>query len=274
MSDKTKAVQKKKEEEKGVVLHDYADHAKEGFEDNTPEDIQIPFITLLQALSPQVQEGTVPGAAAGKMLNSVTDELYPDSIEFVPAFKERAFVEWVDRDHGGGFVARHEKDSEFVAKAKAAAGTRFGKLKSPDDDTHDLVETVYVFGVVCQPDSEPQMAVISFTSTKLKVFRKWNTTMSMLTVPTAGGGKIQPPLFAHRVRISSAQETNKKNQKFFNFRIEPAEGDVARSLLAPDDPRFQAALALRDMVKSGAARAAEEPAGAAPGEGEDGGGAF
>lgn len=270
----------KKAETRAVAAYDYGEHTDKGFEGQTQDDVQMPFVALLQSLSPQVDkddDSYIQGAEPGKLFNTVTRELYGKEVTFVPAVVERCYIEWVPREDGGGFVARHERNSDIAIKAKAQAGSTFGKLKMPGECNNDLIDTVYMYGVIDKgPDVRPELAVVAFTSTKLAVYRNWNTQVRMLQVPGPGDVKITPPLYAHKIRIGSIPQVNTRKQKFHNLTIDPANGDMRDSLLLPEDRLFQAAVELRDLVQRGVAKAADETqaAGASKADTEDGGGAF
>ena len=250
-----------------LASYDYGTDGGAGFENQTSSDYSIPFITVLQQMSPQVkdpEDGGVEGARPGMIMNTVTGELFPgkDGMEFIPALTQHVFVEWVPKDAGGGFVAIHQIDSDVVARAKAAS-KEFGKLKLANGN--ELVETFYVYGVTAF-DGEPQeMAVVAFTSTKIKVYKKFSTKINMFTLKAPNGTKQKPPLYAHALKITTAKEKNTKGD-FFNFSIAPANGDIVSSLLSPSDPRFQAAKDCYDMVKGGTARASYETQGSEGGD--------
>lgn len=254
----------KEEESKQLpAAFDYGEDVGVGYEEVSNEDFAIPFLSVLQALSPQVGgENPIEGAKAGMLYNTVTEELIDgkQGLEFVPAHRDHCFIEWVPRDKGGGFVARHDITSDVVTKAKQDA-TSFGQYKTPDGN--DLVETFYLYGVAIKPEGDVEPVVIGFTSTKIKVYKKFMTRVNMFQL-NQGGRKIQPPLFAHRVKLTTASEKNNKGQ-FHNFALSSAEGSLKDSLLPPDDERFMAAKQLRDLVVSGQARAAHESQDAAGG---------
>ena len=263
--------------ETGVVEHDYSDYTGAGFQNQTKDDLAIPFLGLLQANSPQVSDpsdGGLEGAKPGMIHNTVTDLVYDgkDGLEFVPGLTEHVFVEWVPRFRGGGFVARHDKDSEIVEKALAGSQT-FGRYSTDYTETgddkapfkgNDLVETFYVYGVLVGEQLEP--IVLAFTSTKISVYKRWNTKLNMFTVK-AGDRKIQPPLFAHRVRLTTVKQKNNSGE-FFNFMLAPVEGDLKSSLLPTDDPRFLAAKECGEMVENKEARASYETQRGGEGSGE------
>jgi hypothetical protein len=116
------------------------------------------------------------------------------------------------------------------------------------------VETHYVYGLVLDDEGKATVgfAVVSFSSTKIKPFRDWFTAMYML--------KGKPPMFANRAKIKSVKQTNKKGQNFFNFQIDPLGVDWTSALINPTDEKalLEAGKNFRDMVVSGAAKAAFE----------------
>lgn len=259
-----------------LALYDYGDDADAGFQNQTGDDLAIPFLGVLQALSPQVgdvSDGGIEGAKAGMIFNTVTDIVYDgkDGVEFIPALTEHVFVEWVPRSRGGGFVARHDPSSDIVKAAKAGSETfgRYSTDYSPSGEDkapfkgNDLTETFYVYGVLVGEQLEP--IVLAFTSTKISVYKRWNTKLNMFTIKQ-GDRKIRPPLFAHRVRLTTVSQKNNAGS-FHNFAMAPAEGDVASSLLDPTDPRFLAAKECGEMIQSGAARASYETQSGGEGKG-------
>ena len=231
---------------------DYGADAGAGFENQGREDISIPFLSLLQANSPEISE--IEAAKPGMLFNTVTRELAKE-VTIVPATTRHQFVEWVPRDKGGGFVqARTASDPDV--QAAIGASKSFGDYMLPNGN--ELVETFYVYAVVLDAEGQPNgFVTIGFTSTKIKVYKNWNTTIRMFQVKTSDGRKIAPPLFAHTVKVSSKPDKNAKGV-FANFSLTPAKGTLAESLLPPDHPAFLAAKELRTMVDQGLAKAAYE----------------
>lgn len=253
----SKAVQKK--ETSSVIPYDYGEDAGVGYEGQTGQDLLLPFVGVLQALSPQVtkkpEDGGIPGAKPGMLYNTVTGELWDGEkgLTFIPSLTEHVFVEWVPRKQGGGFVGIHDPSSEIVARAKAAAGKSFGRLSTEYRDGkpagNDLVETFYVYGVLDLPEG-PEPAVIAFTSTKIAPYKKWSTRIHKF--------RRGVPLFAHQVHITTTHQRNSEGE-FFNVRLQPAvNNSVAESLLPPDSELLKAAKEMGQMVNDGLARAAVE----------------
>lgn len=233
----------------------YADYAGAGFENQTSDDYSIPFLQILQALSPQLQEND--SLRQGMILNTVTGEVWDGKkgIAFVPATTQHVYVEWKPRDAGGGFVGIHEVNSDLVNHAKAAS-SEYGKYSTPDGN--ELIETFYVYGIALDDDGNASVAVLAFSSTKIKKYKGWMTKAKTIQIPLPDGRRIPAPLFAHRYRLKTVSEKNNKGQ-FFNWDAIAFDGENAQQArLLPDDPLFQSAVNIKSMIEQGKARAAYE----------------
>lgn len=231
-----------------VAGFDYGDMAGSGFEGMTNDDMSIPFINVLQSNSPEVEDND---AKSGNLYNTVTKEEIDATVGLgiIPVHFERAYVEWVPRNKGGGFVGLHDPDGETVADAIANnGGNKFGKLQTGEND---LIETKYMYGLLLDDARTVQgFAVLSFTSTKIKVFNDWLTSMRLL--------KGKPPIFANRAKITTIKQKN-EHGTYHNFKIEPfLGGDWASSLIDPttDGNLLAEAVEFQKLVLSGMARAA------------------
>lgn len=259
-----KAVAKVESKNQQVAAFDYGDHAGEGFEGMTNDDMSIPFINVLQSNSPMVEDGD---SKSGDLYNTVTKEESPGDtgVGFVPVHFERAYVEWRPRSSGGGFVALHDPTSDTVKQAiEDNDGNKFGKLKTGENE---LIETKYMYGLLIDDDNAVQgFAVLSFTSTKIKVFNDWLTSMRLL--------KGKPPIWANRARVKTVKQKN-EHGTFYNFKVEPfMGGDWVGSLINPttDGNLLQEAVEFKKLVVSGMARASfetQETGGGTPKSEED-----
>jgi len=289
-------------ETQALVEFDYGDDAGQGFENQDMSDRKLPIIELLQSNSPEVAESKGK-VWAGQFRNTVTGEIY-DEVYMVPAITDHCWTEWIGRDDGGGFRGRHAKNAKIVAEAVARnEGRAIGKLKVPqpkDEKTgkpqpdHELVESFEIYAILFDGKSGEVMgfAMIPFTSTKIKVYRAWNSAIGGFS-PTfynvkdatgkphgqfmtaeaaqqkaaAVGGTVQPiklppgavPIFAHRVKMTSESETKGTNT-FMVPVLSPAQGgdELKNSLLPKNDPRYVEAKKLHDDVLKGLAKAAYE----------------
>lgn len=223
--------------------YEYGQDAGAGFEGQTQEHRLLPFIATLQPLSPQVMD---KGLKAGLLYNPVTEELFKE-LFFIPVKSEQVFVEWIPRDKGKGFVAEHPVDSPLVRQVRSTGG-KFGKLKTPAGN--DLVESFKVYVVLDLGDGRLEPAIISFESTKIKVYKRMNTQLARFQLVLPDGKRITPPMWAHRGKITTELQENQKG-KWFNLVWAPADTDLKTSLLAPDDPRYQVAKEFHALITAG-----------------------
>jgi len=264
-------------ETQAMEVYDYGDDAGQGYENQDMSDRKLPLIELLQSNSPEVVESKGK-VYAGQFRNSVTGEIY-DEVLFTPAITDHCFVQWVPRDDGGGFRGRHAKNAKVVADAIARNdGRAIGKLPVPQppdpktgkpQPTHELVESFEIYAILYNKSGEVLgFAMIPFTSTKIKVYRAWNSAIGNFA-PTINGKKLAPgqvPIFAHRVKMTSESETKATNTYMIPV-LSPAEGgdDLKNSLLPKTDSRYIAAKKLHDDVLAGLAKAAYETTKQEPG---------
>ena len=250
---KTKAITPKKVGGAIAAAHDYGEMAGSGYENVSAEFFTIPFLGILQGLSPEVNKADgahIPGAEVGMLIDSVAKELVlgEDGLVLVPVDVDQQFVEWVPRDKGGGFVATHLPSSAEVAEAKDAS-TEFGKYKIGDND---LIETFYIHGFILPGGmgdfTAPKMIMVACKSTAIKKFR--NLMTRLRSIPGA-------PLYAHQVLVRTVPEQNPKGA-YYNYDFGPAGDDTQSSLIDPADADglafMEGCQKFQEQCRSGAAR--------------------
>jgi hypothetical protein len=184
-----------------------------GFENVTAADMAVPFITLLQALSPQLRGATaVHGAREGLLYNTVTGDIY-ESINVLPCAFNRAWVEWVERSKGGGFVAHHATD-ELMATTK-----RNDKNMDILPNGNVLVQTAYHYCLLINKDGSTSRVVISMTRTQLKKSRKWISRMTDLKLPIGPNKTMATPASYSHVYNISAEMEERNGNTFQNYKI-------------------------------------------------------
>jgi len=256
MASKSKAVAKQDEAEKKLapVVYDEEDYGA-GFEDFDRSDVAIPFLNILQKSSPQVDEENaayVQGAKPGMIMNSVTQELYDkdSGVIVIPVHRVHQYIEWIPRDEGGGFVAAHDPNSDVVLKAKEDGS--FGDLQTPEGN--DLKETFNVFVVIVgEEDGDFGTAIIPFTSTRIRDYKKWMSTCRAITIRNSEGRRFPAPMYGHTYRARTRFQENNKGT-WYGFDIKFSDGNAAESRLTPEDELFQVAKAFRELVVAGDAK--------------------
>jgi len=179
-----------------------------GLEEMTTEDFAIPFIRVLQPLSPQVQKQDgkyVAGASAGDLYNTVTDEIYDGEkgISIVPCAYTKKYLEWIPREKGGGLV---NPNHDISILSKCVRDEVTNRFITPDGN--EIVETAQFFILVLE--DEPQQAVLAFTSTQLGVARKWSTMLRMARVQNNKGVSVGAPMFAYTYKLTTNTQSNEK----------------------------------------------------------------
>lgn len=253
--------------------HDYGDDAGMGFEE-TGKGL-IPWLTLFQANSPQVEEKLVPGSEAGQFYNSSTGELVNAEVApgesmdgkgliIQPVYIQRFWVEWVPREKGGGIVGRYTtSDPHVQSEIKRNGGSEiFGKLNPAHgklDPSNNLADTRYVYFNILTPDGldTDGIGVLACTSSKIKKLEQ--------LIQSVKHAKGQPTLFAAIVRLTSFQDKQKKppNKVFKNIQFtvfdrrldlpvkERSQRFDLNTLLDPSDALYQAGRNLYMEVKGG-----------------------
>lgn len=194
--------------EKGGALVDasmFKEDAQKGLEGADKDSFAIPFLKILQPMSPEVTEESVDGAKAGLFINSVSQALHQEVVVIPVAFSRR-FVQWTPRDQGGGMVGQFTK-SEVEDKVKAGDFVRDGRDIVPKDGTM-LKDTRYHY-VLMLEDNQWQQAIIAMDSTQIKRSKRWMSMISQWKM-TLHGETFNPPSYARRYILSSEKEKNDK----------------------------------------------------------------
>jgi hypothetical protein len=194
--------------EKGIAVSDtrpsYLDpENRRGSEDVGIDDITLPRIEVLQALSPQIKRNDpkyIEGAEQGMIFNTVSGEIYGTDITFIPIVFRKEWIIWQTRKAGGGFVGSYPSEEE--------ANAAYDLLENPDDHEVNLHAINFVY--LCRDDGALEEAVFSWSRSKLKVSRKLNSLVQMNP-----GDR-----FSKAYRLRSIEEKGKKGE-YFSYDIKP-----------------------------------------------------
>ena len=183
--------------------------ADKGAQNIMQEDLALPFLKVLGQLSPEVNKRDgkyVEGAEPGKIINTVSNELY-DQINVLPVFYKRKYIEWQDRGTSTGApVAIHEADSDIISQT-----TRGKDYKDRLPNGNYLENTADHFVILM--GSSPQTALISMKATQLKVSRKWNSMMMGIKM-LGKNGLFTPPTYSHIYTLKTVPMSNDKGSWF------------------------------------------------------------
>lgn len=274
MSTKKESTEVAEVKNSAVALPDFLDIADfgAGFEGADAESYALPFLALLQKMSPMVDEDDpkyVQGAKSGMFINTVTQQLYDGKagLLIVPAAFKRSFVKWGARNSSDpGFKGEFTPEEFDKLKQDGLALEVEGRFYAPDengkvdDDKSDyFADTRSHFVIVVDPETgEYGQALLSLSSTAVKASRALMTALSQKKVETPRG-KMTPPTFANMVRLTSVGASNASGSwSMPNFKLEG---------LVTDKDVYNAAKELHDAFASGAVnvdRTKQETSGEAP----------
>jgi len=210
-----------------------------------PEDNLVPLIYVLQDLSPQTKQRNseyVKGAQPGMIwLRNASEPLVDgdDGILFQPCYFEKDWLEWVPRDSGGGFVARHSKCPKEAKRIEDPKNKNKVRFVMPNGN--ELVETRHHIGYVLDDDgTNPRPYVISMSSSGHTTSRNWMFMMN--SVPSLEDG-TKPPSFARLYRMKTKERTNVQGTWFV--------WDIIPDRFIETDQEYERGLTLHDAFGSG-----------------------
>jgi hypothetical protein len=178
-----------------------------GLEGVTAQDISIPFLSLIQNNSPQLDQHHpkyVKGATAGQVYNSVTHEAY-DSIDVISIIFNKKLVEWSPRSGGSSAAPVAEHDVNSPIRDTATLTDR--RLFLPNGN--QLVETAYRYVIFGEPGSGKLLGrgVMSLDSSDLTSSKKWNFMLLSKTIEV-GDKSIKLPAMGQVYKASGEYAKN------------------------------------------------------------------
>ena len=202
-----------KKQEGALVNASFEQMSGLGFAETTTQDMSIPFIRILGAQSPQVDEqdgAYVEGAKEGLIYNTVTNSATSgqEGVLVVPCYYNRRYVEWKPRTEGGGYVGNYLPDDPIV-------GTVTRNEVSNDEvlpNGNLLTNTAQHFVMIIDGDSYSR-CLITMSSTQLKKSRRWLSQMNAMTA-MGKNGPYTLPMMSQVYRLQTVREQNDKGKWF------------------------------------------------------------
>jgi len=144
----------------------------QGMEELGSQDFQMPLLSILQANSPELQEGNEkynPEARPGRIFSAKSGICYRE-VHLIPIRMKVRNVEWKPREAGGGKIADYGvTNTPKDIHQDAATGRLFRS------NGNQIVQTYYY---LCMLQEEAwDKVILSLKSTQNKQARRWNTIM-------------------------------------------------------------------------------------------------
>ncbi|MCK9231063.1 MAG: hypothetical protein M0P18_10335 [Syntrophales bacterium] len=171
-----------------------------GFENADIDSYAVPFLRILQGLSPQVNEDDsdvyIEGAKPGMFYNTVSSKVYGKEIEVIPVTFYREFIEWAP--NRGGFVRAHGPNPAILEQCVR------------NDRNQDVlpngnvVQDTRCHIVLLANEIEAGPMLFPLVSTGIRHSKKWMSLMRMMRTP---GGK-SCPMFSCRWKLWTVLNKN------------------------------------------------------------------
>lgn len=251
---------------------DFAADAGVGMESADKDSFAIPFLSVLQKGSPQVDEASgvaIDGAKSGMLYENVTGALTDGKtgLLIVPCSYKRVFVQWAPREGGGGYKGEHAPEAITAMRDAGKILELEGRLYAPlpdgtvsDKKCDRFVDTRNHYVLIVDPATGGwKEALLSLASTQIKKSKNLMSALASVKVNGANG-PVTPPTFANLVRITTVPESNDKGT-WFGVRM-VLEGRVSNTAI------YNAAKAFHKTVAAGAVEAKYEAQPSGPEEGK------
>lgn len=261
-----------------AFMREYAGAGKENI---SREDMEIPRLKLIQALSPELE--AYNELKAGDFFHSAAEEIFSGPFRAVPVLVDKQMILWNPRANGGGVLARSmdcihwaPPQGEYTVKldnpyqgttvkwrlAETVRESGLGEwgTMNPNDPNSPPAATRMINMALAFPDNPTlMMAVLTFSRSSLKMGRRLLT--KLMTVRT--------PLYGSIFTFEAFTDNNKQGQKFFNIQATGAG-------LVEDEKLFHQYREIHESMKGAGLNIKDvdslQDEEQAPGEGEDGAG--
>lgn len=171
------------------------------------EDLTIPRLTVLQGLSPEVQDGL--GKSGDLFITSVNRALGKE-IEVIPLMRNRSRIRWAPRTEPKGIKCQSADSITGRGDPGGDCSTcPQAEWKGMVAPTCDLQENIFV---VLRKDDDWFPLSFSGSRTKMKPFKAFNTLLLMEQMK-------QRPIFGKSYIIKVIDDKNAKGDRYFNYRI-------------------------------------------------------
>ena len=178
-----------------------------GLEEASADDYAIPFLRVLQSMSPQLKKSDgkyIQGAEEGNLFNTVTETVYDgtEGVVLIPCAYKKKFIEWITRENGGGFV----DDSHPATILKSCKKDDSGRFIL--ENGNQISETAEYYCIVAQDENAPEQVLLSLTSSQLGFSRRWNTMLNNARVQNAKGETVPAPMFSYMYNLTTIAQSN------------------------------------------------------------------
>ena len=215
------AVVKKESTAVANIMDDLYEAAGQGMETIGADDMQIPFLRILQPLSPQLIKNDpkfIKGASAGDIFNTVTGEYWEadEGVDVLMCAYTTKFLEFQLRENGGGFMGELDANNPDIRQTNRVGANEM----LPNGN--ELVRSAQFLVLAYNADGMTTQMICDMKKTQMKIAKQWNTRRAGLKIMHPSKGLFNPPMWAVPWKLTSTQESNDKGS-WFNYQVQQLE---------------------------------------------------
>ncbi len=214
-----------------------------GFEGASASSYAMPFLRILQKLSPEVdktENAFVKGADPGDIYHTISKDVF-EEVNIIPLQYRDTYIEWIPRSKGGGFVQEYDALDQMTKEVLSGCTKEENKNMLPNGNEFKLHSNYYCAFETEDGEWEPVM--ISMSSSQLKTSRIWLSTMRRMVLEVNGESYRNVNIRSFQWTLGTEMLENDKG-KWFGWTY--AAGD--NTLLLPQIGPIQEAV--REAVTS------------------------
>jgi hypothetical protein len=176
------------------------------------DELTIPFLKVLQPLSPYVQEGPqyVDGARPGMFYNTASNQLNDGKAGIVTVVitHQKSFTQWVPRAQGGGLIKDWGDDEGWKQLCEPDQRDVFNPITK---EGHNIVKgrsfTIFNIDPVT---GAYDPSIMMFAGTQLRTANSWSTLLNSDYMVLSNGKRILAPHFYFTYLLTTELTTNNK----------------------------------------------------------------
>lgn len=217
-----------------VAAFDISADTNQGLEGADKDSFAIPFLRVLQKISPQCDEASgqyIPEAKGGMLFNSVTGELYDGKagLIFLPCAFQRRFLRWAPRGSDGGYKGEYTPEDVAAMREDGRVVELEGRLYFPAEDgsvsekkSDRLTDTRAHYGIIVH-NGKATPVLLALGSTQIKKSKLLMTLLSGAKIKS-GDKMVTPPTWMNKIRVTTTLESNDQGS-WYGVKFE-AEGFI------------------------------------------------
>ena len=221
----------------------------------TKDEGTIPFMRVMQPLSPQVGNGDV---VAGGYLNLATNK-FAKELLVIPVEVRWNYTEWsAPQGEGGQFVMDWgENESGWQDKCDGAQKFAYQPVTK---DGHVILKARHFFIFDLDDNGGYERAIFPMYATSLKVAKVWSTMLQYAPKINTSRGMMTPAYFYYTYKLTLEEQKNAKGRWFVPKVTANIIDNKQVSVLELTNGKaiWDAAVKLREDLASGEAKAAAQ----------------